>query len=523
MEIECILKLTQCREELLASLEFDMISPCLIQHGVISSTEYERFRDLPSNKDKVESFLDHLPTKPLDTFTRFVKSLEEDYDWIAFSLKNAEVTPQQVETYRQSQNNNKPIGNCLEPAAGTSGIQARTPAISGSGVANNCETMSVSQSSNSSGFSQDGRDRRLDQDRIDRMAVDRDREQRLERDRARMDYERRGRMELDDRGIMMDRMDLDGRRGRMDLDGRMGIDDRRSRMDLDDRRSRMDLEDRRSRMDLDDRRGRMNLDDRRSRMDIFQRERGRDEYLERGFGYERRGDISERGEGRDRLERLDYLDRVWGYDRQGRGFGQEPPRQEMLDRGGANDRMDRYRQDTFHRTLSQESLERLGNGGFGRMGSPIHSNRGFVNSPMHSSGGLGSPLHSSEFSLKSSESGDDRLDSLSQVGEKRRRQDLDREITEEMIEFVMMNPRIMKRWHSLAHSAGLSNRVEVIKARIRSEGRDHDEHVAEFLREWMEHKPEAATLGGLINLLKDQKFNDTALKLEEGSYKKRRA
>lgn len=511
MEIECILKLTQCREELLASLEFDMISPCLIQHGVISSTEYERFRDLPSNKDKVESFLDHLPTKPLDTFTRFVKSLEEDYDWIAFSLKNAEVTPQQVETYRQSQNNNKPIGNCLEPAAGASGTQARTTAISGSGVANNCETMSVSQSSNSSGFSQDGRERRLDQERNDRMAIDRDREQRQERDRARLDYERSSRVELDDRGSRMDRMDLDERRCRMDQDGRLDMGDRRGRMDLDERRGRMDLD------------GRTGMDDRRSRMDMFQRDRGRHEYLERGFGYERRGDITDRGEGRDRLERLDYLDRGYGYDRQGRGFGQEPPRQEMLDRGGGNDRMDRYMQDTFHRTLSQESLERLGNGGFGRMGSPIHSNRGFVNSPMHSSGGLGSPLHSSEFSLKSSESGDDRLDSLSQVGEKRRRQDLEAEITEEMIEFVMMNPRIMKRWHSLAHSAGLSNRVEVIKARIRSEGRDHDEHVAEFLREWIEHKPEAATLGGLINLLKDQKFNDTALKLEEGTYKKRRA
>merc|ERR1712130_868242 len=92
---------------------------------------------------------------------------------------------------------------------------------------------------------------------------------------------------------------------------------------------------------------------------------------------------------------------------------------------------------------------------------------------------------------------------------------------EGMIDFVMMNPRIMKRWHTLAHAAGLSGRVEVIKARIRQEGRDMDEHVAEFLREWIEQKPEAATLGGLISLLRDQKFNDTALKLEEGTFKKR--
>ena len=53
MEAECILKLSQCREELLDSLEFDMISPGLIQHGVITSSEYERFRDLSCNKDKV--------------------------------------------------------------------------------------------------------------------------------------------------------------------------------------------------------------------------------------------------------------------------------------------------------------------------------------------------------------------------------------------------------------------------------------------------------------------------------------
>ena len=39
----------------------------------------------------------------------------------------------------------------------------------------------------------------------------------------------------------------------------------------------------------------------------------------------------------------------------------------------------------------------------------------------------------------------------------------------------------------------------MIKARIRSEGRDMDEHVEEFLREWMEFRPETASLAGLIN------------------------
>ena len=56
MEVECVLKLTQCREELLASLEFDLISPGLIQHGVITTSEYEKIRDLSSNNEKVGEF-----------------------------------------------------------------------------------------------------------------------------------------------------------------------------------------------------------------------------------------------------------------------------------------------------------------------------------------------------------------------------------------------------------------------------------------------------------------------------------
>ena len=118
--------------------------------------------------------------------------------------------------------------------------------------------------------------------------------------------------------------------------------------------------------------------------------------------------------------------------------------------------------------------------------------------------------------------GDDRLETLSSVssGDHQRQDQV--EISEEMINFVKNNPRVVRKWHSLAHAAGLTSRVEVIKHRIRSEGRDFDEHVEEFLREWMETSPEKATLGGLIRLLRDQHFNDTALKLESGNYNKRR-
>ena len=117
--------------------------------------------------------------------------------------------------------------------------------------------------------------------------------------------------------------------------------------------------------------------------------------------------------------------------------------------------------------------------------------------------------------------GDDRLETLSSVSSGDQRQD-QVEISEEMITFVKNNPRVMRKWHSLAHAAGLSSRVEVIKARIRSENRDFDEHLEEFLREWIERSPERATLGGLVRILRDLQFNDTALKLESGRYKRGR-
>ena len=139
---------------------------------------------------------------------------------------------------------------------------------------------------------------------------------------------------------------------------------------------------------------------------------------------------------------------------------------------------------------------------------------------------LNSPLHSSDFSLnstKSSVSSEDRLDTLSEVSSLQSRdQDLQAEISEQMINFVKKNSIILRRWQSLAHTAGLSHRVEVIKARVRGEGGDLDQHVAELIREWVEEFPETANLGGLIKLLREQNFNDTALKLENGTYCKKR-
>lgn len=113
---------------------------------------------------------------------------------------------------------------------------------------------------------------------------------------------------------------------------------------------------------------------------------------------------------------------------------------------------------------------------------------------------------------------------ISPGSETKRKRELDNselDITEDMIEFVSANPRIMKRWHCLANQIGMSNRVPVIQSRIRMEGRDHDEHVGELIREWMERKPGEATVGGLVKLLRSQKFNDTAEKIEDGTFIKK--
>ena len=140
---------------------------------------------------------------------------------------------------------------------------------------------------------------------------------------------------------------------------------------------------------------------------------------------------------------------------------------------------------------------------------------------------LSSPLHSSEFSIssvRSSDSGEerDRLSDVSSIQSEAQGGKPEQEISEQMISFVMNNSIILRRWQSLAHGAGLSHRLEVIKARVRAEGGDLDQHIAELIREWREVSPENATLSGLVRLLRDQNFNDTALRLENGSYLKRR-
>jgi len=169
---------------------------------------------------------------------------------------------------------------------------------------------------------------------------------------------------------------------------------------------------------------------------------------------------------------------------------------------------------------------------------PLHATGSSPNPPastpcsslgsLHSTNGS-SPLHSSNFSIFSSTGSEhsaghqtttSSLHQEQQLGVKRGYQDSD-DINEEILEYISSNPLIMKKWQSLAHQTGLTSRVPVIQARIRGEGRDFDEHVTEFFREWMERKPGEATIGGLISLLRKLRFNETAMRIEDGSYKKK--
>jgi hypothetical protein len=99
---------------------------------------------------------------------------------------------------------------------------------------------------------------------------------------------------------------------------------------------------------------------------------------------------------------------------------------------------------------------------------------------------------------------------------------VEEELEEAAIQFVQSNPRVMRRWQSLAHQLGLGpGRVEVIRHRVRQQGGDLDEHVGEAVREWQEQEGRAATLAQLGRHLRKLGFNDTADRLEDGSYLKR--
>jgi len=392
------MKLKQYKQEIVDNLDFDIVSPLLIQNDVITSDEYERLRSLSSNKEKVETLLHLFEVKPITSYKNFVKSLEDDYDWIAFSLRNATVSSNKIKTSPHE-------------------------------ITKNVDNIHSAHS-------------------IHNLISD---ESKIDKTSQAFNLKKSGPNEFVNENM------------RTQCHSTIGVENKTFYNST--RESESDR--------------------------YFPSGRPRHVY------------------NNERLER--GLDETFGVSSSGNprcgfnNYGMIPPYDDRPYYQGntriINNPNVRYYELTKD-TNETGHLETGGNDGLS-----------------YSSSNYSSPLHSSEYSLKSSLSGDD---SISQVGDKRKRCAEEEVITEEIIEFVMENPRIMNRWQHLAHSVGLSNKVEIIKARIRNDGRNYDEHVAEFLREWKEQKPTEATVDGLVNLLRGQKFNDTALKIEEGSFRKKR-
>ena len=56
MDSENVLRLQKCREEMVSSLEFDLMSPCLIQYNLLTTSEYDSIKLKPGNPEKVDTF-----------------------------------------------------------------------------------------------------------------------------------------------------------------------------------------------------------------------------------------------------------------------------------------------------------------------------------------------------------------------------------------------------------------------------------------------------------------------------------
>ena len=68
MDSENVLRLQRCREELVSSLEFDLMSPCLIQYNLLTTSEYDNIKLKPGNTEKV-THDDCLPVTKICMFT----------------------------------------------------------------------------------------------------------------------------------------------------------------------------------------------------------------------------------------------------------------------------------------------------------------------------------------------------------------------------------------------------------------------------------------------------------------------
>ena len=101
-------KLLKCSNELATDLSFDLISPSLIERGIITTDEYEGLRDGSSNQVRVLGLLDCLLRKDYRTYSLLLEYLHTDYDWLAAQLQSTAVNQTDIVRFQgtSSSNNN---------------------------------------------------------------------------------------------------------------------------------------------------------------------------------------------------------------------------------------------------------------------------------------------------------------------------------------------------------------------------------------------------------------------------------
>lgn len=92
---------------------------------------------------------------------------------------------------------------------------------------------------------------------------------------------------------------------------------------------------------------------------------------------------------------------------------------------------------------------------------------------------------------------------------------LSKGVTSEMIKLVQKNYRAADKWTSLAHSLGLTKHVNDIRIKVNLYGEPNSMCVWYLLQEWLGISSHNATLGSLLEVLREQEFNDVADELEE--------
>ncbi|XP_076325638.1 uncharacterized protein LOC143233353 isoform X1 [Tachypleus tridentatus] len=104
--------------------------------------------------------------------------------------------------------------------------------------------------------------------------------------------------------------------------------------------------------------------------------------------------------------------------------------------------------------------------------------------------------------------------SIEELTDNRRRR-RKKTLTNEMVDMLRQNVQLVRRWHMLAHSLGMSAQRTQIQVQANLYMWDMEQCVLQLLEQWKSLKGNSATLGALLESLRKEQFNDIADKLEE--------